>query len=108
MNPPLDPEHHRHRWMAAGLRRIASTHGITLPVDYSLRCAAAATAAGDPLGVSKLGAGIVIHTVPETATRLPVLIGYSDRAGCWDRLGTYFGPTSQAMDAGASWAGISQ
>jgi hypothetical protein len=38
------------------------------------------------VGLSRLGTGIVIHTVPATRKRLPVVVGYADERGqwCWD------------------------
>jgi len=38
--------------------------------------------------VSRLGDGVVIHTVPATKSRLPVIVGYADGRGQWYRDGS--------------------
>ena len=50
--------------------------------SYARRVAATAKGAGE-LGVSRLGSGVVIHTVPATKHRLPVIVGYADNRGQW-------------------------
>jgi hypothetical protein len=40
------------------------------------------------LGVSRLGSGVVLHTVPSTKDRLPVIVGYADSRGQWYRDGS--------------------
>ena len=50
--------------------------------SYARRVAATAKSAGE-LGVSRLGSGVVIHTVPATKHRLPVIVGYADNRGQW-------------------------
>jgi hypothetical protein len=40
------------------------------------------------LGVSRLGSGVVIHTVPPTKDRLPLIVGYADGRGQWYRDGS--------------------
>lgn len=85
LSPVLIPAPHPVLWLAAGLRRAAAGLGVELPMDYAR--ALAATADGEPLGVSRLGAGVVIHTVPEEAERLSVLVGVADAEGQWYRDG---------------------
>jgi hypothetical protein len=94
-------------WVAAGLRRSARDAGVELPVSYSHRVAADALAFGPELGVSRLGAGVVIHTCPRTTDRLPIVLGYADNRGQWHRDGSRHleetpAPDTVAVEEGAA------
>jgi len=73
--------------VAADLRRAATEAGVDLPLSYARRVAADGLTEGAKLGVTRLGAGVVIHTAAEAKDRLPVLIGYADGRGQWHRDG---------------------
>jgi len=79
---------HQVGWVAEGLRRIAAGQGVELPVAYARRVATEGLAHGAELGVTRLGAGVVIHTAPQTGDRRPVVVGYADSRGQWHRDGT--------------------
>jgi hypothetical protein len=79
---------HQVAWVAAALRRAAADQGVELPVAYARRLATEGLAREGELGVTRLGAGVVIHTVPQAKHRLPVVIGYADARGQWQRDGT--------------------
>lgn len=83
-----EPSHHQVTWTAAGLRRAAKDNGIDLPVDYSRRVAADGITRCDQLGVTKMGAGVVIHTLPGSPSELPNVVGYADGGGQWYRDGS--------------------
>ncbi len=78
---------HQIEWAAAGLRRAATTAGIAIPVDYSQAVAADGLARATELGVTRLGAGVVLHTQPRNDRELPVVVGYADPRGQWYRDG---------------------
>jgi len=80
---------HRHRTdrMATALRRVAYAADVALPIAYARRVAAKVENDAE-LGVSRLGGGIVIRTVPATKDRLPVVVGYADSRGQWYRDGS--------------------
>ena len=73
--------------VAADLRRAAMQAGVDLPPSYARRVAADGLTEGGKLAVTRLGAGVVIHTQVEAKDRLPVLIGYADGRGQWHRDG---------------------
>ncbi len=79
---------HQVEWVAEGLRRAAAGHGVELSVTYARRVAADRLAHEPELGVTRLGAGVVIHTAPQTNDRLPVMVGYADARGQWHRDGS--------------------
>jgi len=79
---------HQVEWVAAALRRAAADQGVDLPVAYARRVVTDGLAREGELGVTRLGAGIVIHTVASAKDRLPVVIGYADSRGQWHRDGT--------------------
>lgn len=74
-----EPSHHQITWTAAGLRRAARDNGVELPVDYSRRVAADGITRCDQLGVTKLGACVVIHTLPGSPSELRIVVGYADK-----------------------------
>lgn len=78
---------HRVAWVAAGLRRAARTFGVELPASYTEAVAAQGLACCEQLAVTGHGAGIVIHTAPESDGPLPVILGYADPAGQYYRDG---------------------
>lgn len=88
------PTRHEIEWTAAGLCRAAAESDVTLPVDYARRVAAAGLGVNTTLGVTRLGAGVVIHTQPATNRQLPIVVGYADRRGQWYRDGSRHIPTS--------------
>jgi len=68
------------------LRRVARIAGVDLPGSYAERVVHDAP----PLvgvGVSRLGTGLVIHTIPPKRRSLPVVLGYADGRGQWYRDG---------------------
>ena len=74
-------------WVAAGLRRAASSFGVALPASYSEAVARDGLERCPQLAVSRLGRGAVIHTAPETPEQLPIVLGYADATGQWYRDG---------------------
>lgn len=78
---------HQIEWVAAGLRRAAASQGVELPVSYARRVAADGLAHEADLGVTRLGAGVVLQTSPQATDRLPVVLGYADAQGQWHRDG---------------------
>jgi len=76
------PDRHRIDEMAIALRQAAREADVEIARSYARRVAATAKSA-EELGVSRLGSGVVIHTVPATKRRLPVIVGYADNRGQW-------------------------
>lgn len=70
----------------ARLHRTARSAGVDLPGSYVTRVV---HDAGPRLGVgvSRLGSGVVIHTIPPNKRSLPVVLGYADGRGQWYRDG---------------------
>lgn len=95
MGRPASPHHVE--WAAAGLRRAAASAGVALPVDYSQTVAADGLARSPELGVTRLGAGVVLHTQPANNRDLPVVVGYADPRGQWYRDG-HRHTTAPALD----------
>ena len=85
---------HQVEWAASGLRRAAAEVGVSLPVDYSQAVAADGLTRSPELGVTRLGAGVVLHTQPSSSRQLPVVVGYADRRGQWYRDGRRHTTTS--------------
>jgi hypothetical protein len=81
------PSRHQIEWAASGLRRAAADAGVVLPVTYSQSVATDGLAREPELGVTRLGAGVVIHTQPDSEDRLPIVLGYADGRGQWYRDG---------------------
>lgn len=79
---------HQIGWVAEGLRRAAASQGVDLPVAYARQVATEGLAREAELGVTRLGTGVVIHTVPHANDRLPVVVGYADARSQWHRDGT--------------------
>jgi hypothetical protein len=69
--------------MVIALCRAALDAAVDLPRSYALRVAAKMAEGDGELGVSRLGGGIVIHTVPPSRGRLPIIVGYADGRGQW-------------------------
>jgi len=78
---------HQIEWAASGLRRAAASAGVAIPVDYGQAVAADGLARSPELGVTRLGAGVVLHTQPSSSRELPVVVGYADPRGQWYRDG---------------------
>jgi hypothetical protein len=68
--------------MAIALRQAAHEADVEIARSYARRVAATSKGTGK-LGVSRLGSGVVIHTVPATKRSLPVIVGYADNRGQW-------------------------
>ena len=81
-----NPTRHNVDWTALGLSRAAADAGVTLPLSYARAVAADGLARADALALSRLGAGVVIHTAPGER-RLPIVVGYADERGQWYRDG---------------------
>lgn len=90
--------HQQIEQVAADLRRAAAEAGVELPVSYTRRVAVDGLAHDAELGVTRLGAGVVIHATPETTDQSRVVIGYADARGQWHRDGRRHieGPTAEA------------
>lgn len=74
---------HRIASVAAGLRTAARDAGVELTLSYAERVAAHGIARCNQLGVTKLGDGVVIHTVPEAQGGRTIVLGFVTRAGEW-------------------------
>ena len=74
--------------MAVALYRAAHDAAVELPRSYVVRVAATVAKGDGEIGVSRLGSGVVLHTVPSTKDRLPVIVGYADSRGQWYRDGS--------------------
>ena len=90
--------HQQIEQVAADLRRAAAEAGVELPVSYTRRVAVDGLAHDAELGVTRLGAGVIIHATPETTDQSRVVIGYADARGQWHRDGRRHieGPTAEA------------
>lgn len=93
---PSRPSPHQVAWVAAGLARVAREAGVGLPSDYLETLVSDGLGSCPQVGLSRLGDGVVIHTVPDGPDRLPVLLGYADRDGCWHRDGRRYRPGTPA------------
>ena len=82
------PDRHRIDEMAIALYRAAHNAAVELPRSYAVRVVATMAKGDGELGVSRLGSGVVIHTVPPTKDRLPLIVGYADNRGQWYRDGS--------------------
>lgn len=76
---------HRVQWVATGLRAAAADAGVALCVGFSETVAAGGLACESELGVTRLGAGVVIHTCPAGEGRRPIVLGYADGKRQWYR-----------------------
>ena len=76
-------DRHRIDEMAIALYRAAHDAAVELPRSYAVRVAATMAKGDGELGVSRLGSGVVLHTVPPTKDRLPIIVGYADCRGQW-------------------------
>jgi hypothetical protein len=74
--------------VATALCEAAHVAGVELPSSYALRVASVGLESAPGLRLSRLGSGVVIHTVPATKNGLPILVGYADGRGQWYRDGT--------------------
>jgi hypothetical protein len=81
-------DRHRIDEMAIALYRAAHNAAVELPRSYAVRVVATMAKGDGELGVSRLGSGVVIHTVPPTKDRLPLIVGYADNRGQWYRDGS--------------------
>ena len=92
------PSRHRVEQVATDLRRAAAEAGVELPVSYARRVAADGLAHDAELGVTRLGAGVVIYATPEATDQSRVVIGYADARGQWHRDGRRHieGPIAEA------------
>ena len=92
------PDPHLIDEMAIALRRAAHKADVQLVRAYVQRVATMAKGAGK-LGVSPLGVGVVIHTVPATRHRLPIVVGYADNRGQWYQGGSRHVESPEADEA---------
>ena len=76
------PDRHRIDETAKALCLAAHEADVEMAPSYARRIAATTKGRGE-LGVSRLGSGVMIHTVPATKRRLPVIVGYADSRGQW-------------------------
>ena len=81
-------DRHRIDGLAVALHRAAHEADVELPRSYVLRVAATIEEGDGELGASRLGNGLVLHTVPATKSRLPMIVGYADSRGQWYRDGS--------------------
>jgi hypothetical protein len=81
-------DRHRIEGLAVALQRAAHEADVELPRSYVLRVAATIAEGDGELGASRLGNGLVLHTVPATKDRLPIIVGYADSRGQWYRDGS--------------------
>jgi hypothetical protein len=88
------PASYQVAWVAAGVRTAAREAGVDLPVDYAHRVTADGLDRATQLGVTALGAGVVIHTASESPDQLPVVLGYADPGGQWLRDGRRYHPAA--------------
>ena len=72
---------------ATALRRAAATLGIELSTRYVWAVTADGLSREREIALNRLADGVVIHTVPRTRDRLPIVIGYADHRGQWYRDG---------------------
>ena len=91
-------DRHRIDEMAIALYRAAHDAAVELPRSYVVRVAATVAKGDGELGVSRLGSGIVLHTVPPTKDRLPLIVGYADGRGQWYRDGSRHVETPAAVE----------
>lgn len=70
----------------ASLSRAARNAGVDLPGNYVTRVVHGARSRVG-VGASRLGSGLVIHTIPPNKRSLPVVLGYADGRGQWYRDG---------------------
>jgi hypothetical protein len=96
-----NPTRHNVDWTALGLRRAAADAGVTLPLSYARAVAADGLARAAALALSRLGAGVVIHTAPGER-HLPIVIGYADERGQWYRDGRRHRDEPAPLPSGAS------
>lgn len=99
-------DRHHQAWTAAGIRRAAAGLGVTLPDDYARAVTAAGLTLAETLAVTRLGAGVVIHTRPDRDDQLPVVVGYADAGGQWNRDGTRFQPPAPAAPEAPAVPGV--
>jgi len=60
--------------------------------NYARAVTAAGLTLAETLAVTRLGAGVVIHTRPDRDDQLPAVVGYADAGGQWNRDGTRYRP----------------
>ena len=90
---------HELAWVAAGIRRAAAGFGVELPAGYALAVAAQALSGGEELGVTKLGQGVVLSSLPGPEGALPFVVGYADASGQWYRDGRRHRPDAHPAPA---------
>jgi len=102
-----NPTRHNVDWTALGLRRAAADAGVTLPLSYARAVAADGLASAEALALSRLGAGVVIHTAPGERS-LPIMLGYADERGQWYRDGRRHCEELDPVPSGASAAEVTR
>jgi hypothetical protein len=74
--------------VAHTLHAAARVVGVELPITYLYRVVALGLEHDPDVRASRLGRGVVLVTVPESRSRLPIVVGYADDRGQWYRDGT--------------------
>lgn len=86
---------HELAWVAAGLCQAAADLGVELPPAYALAVAAQALRRGEAVGVTRLGPGVVLSSLPSEEHPMPFVVGYAE-AGCqWYRDGRRHRPSPE-------------
>jgi hypothetical protein len=80
---PAGSEERQLARLAARVRKAAADAGIELSQGDATRIAAAGVSRCDQIGVTGLGVGVVIYTVPEDPIEFPIVLGYADATGEW-------------------------
>lgn len=88
------PTPHQVAWVATKIRRVARELGVDLPGDYARRVAADTLARSKEAGITRLGRGVVLHTLPDDEHTLPIVVGYADPTGQWYRDGRRHGASA--------------
>jgi hypothetical protein len=86
---------HEVAWVATGIRRAAADLGVELPAGYALAVATQALSRGEEVGVTKLGRGVVLSSLPGPEGSMPFVVGYADASGQWYRDGRRHRPDAQ-------------
>jgi hypothetical protein len=90
---------HELAWVAAGIRRAVADLGVELPAGYALAVAKQALSRGEEVGVTKLGQGVVLSSLPGRERALPFVVGYADASGQWYRDGRRHRPDAHLAPA---------
>lgn len=95
---------HRVAWLAAGIRRAATSLGVQLPASYSEAVTRDGLQFCEELALTQIGRGVVIHTAPGSSDRLPIILGYADGLGQWYRNGQKHSTAQNRVELGTTHA----